>query len=238
MFALVSNECCFLLDVVRLAHVQIGPRELFIFDPAAIAPVLSSTKIEKGPFYGSIEPSLNATRDKKWYKQRRKIWDYAFKQCKEFGWEKFTLYVTFSDADMNLALTELGYYVEDSTGQLLERLEKNGSKPVLLYRLYADYSFDIMALLAFGRSTNFLTGTASDEADKIISDVQAGIYAFGLFLHVPWIMSILTTISSVAGPLKNWQDYSVEQVTLRKKVRGRFPSGLEILFVIADRSYR
>lgn len=59
-----------------------GPRELVIFDAEAITPVLGFASITgKGPFYDSMETSVNTTRDKEFHRKRRKVWDNAFKIC-------------------------------------------------------------------------------------------------------------------------------------------------------------
>lgn len=69
-------------DTSKVNECQ-GPRELTIFDPAAISVILgASSKLHKGPFYGSTSPeSLHTTRDSDFHRKRRKIWDLAFKQC-------------------------------------------------------------------------------------------------------------------------------------------------------------
>jgi hypothetical protein len=59
-----------------------GPRELIVFDPKAINPILGfgSKTPQKGPFYSGPLESLHTTRDPTFHKKRRKVWDMAFKQ--------------------------------------------------------------------------------------------------------------------------------------------------------------
>ncbi|KAL4926701.1 uncharacterized protein BDV17DRAFT_149951 [Aspergillus undulatus] len=58
----------------------IGPRELVIFDAAAVTPVLGFASVTgKGPFYDSMETSVNTTRDRVFHRKRGKVWDNAFK---------------------------------------------------------------------------------------------------------------------------------------------------------------
>lgn len=84
MFALVSLHRA-LRKLVLINGITIGPRELVIFDPAALIPVLGSGSITgKGPFYDSLETSVSTTRDKEFHRKRRKIWDNAFKKCEQF----------------------------------------------------------------------------------------------------------------------------------------------------------
>lgn len=65
-----------------MANRTPGPRELIVFDPAAVNQILgASSKLQKGPFYGAMEQSLHTTQDHDFHRKRRKIWDIAFKQC-------------------------------------------------------------------------------------------------------------------------------------------------------------
>lgn len=60
-------------------YVRVGPRELSVLDTAALIPMLGA-RMEKGPFYGAMERSVHTNRDAAFHKQRRKVWDMAFKQ--------------------------------------------------------------------------------------------------------------------------------------------------------------
>jgi hypothetical protein len=63
-------------------YVRTGPREIAIFDPAAVQPLLGFKSLTtKGPFYDVMETSLHLNRDKVFHRQRRKIWDNAMKEC-------------------------------------------------------------------------------------------------------------------------------------------------------------
>jgi hypothetical protein len=59
-----------------------GPRELTIFDVDAIPAILGvQSKTSKGPLYDIMEKSLHLNRDKQFHRQRRRVWDNAFKAC-------------------------------------------------------------------------------------------------------------------------------------------------------------
>ena len=63
-------------------YIRTGPRELLVCDAEAVNPLLGyQSKTLKGPFYGSMELSIHTNRDKIFHRQRRKIWDNAFKKC-------------------------------------------------------------------------------------------------------------------------------------------------------------
>jgi hypothetical protein len=62
-----------------------GPRELTIFDVNAISAIYGvQAKTTKGPFYDIMEKSLHLNRDKQFHRQRRRIWDNAFKNSWSF----------------------------------------------------------------------------------------------------------------------------------------------------------
>jgi len=55
---------------------------LTIFDADAISTILGvQSKTSKGPLYDIMEKSLHLNRDKQFHRQRRRIWDNAFKAC-------------------------------------------------------------------------------------------------------------------------------------------------------------
>jgi hypothetical protein len=64
----------------RYVLINSGPRELTIFDVDAISAIYGvQSKMTKGPFYDIMEKSLHLNRDKQFHRQRRRIWDNAFK---------------------------------------------------------------------------------------------------------------------------------------------------------------
>ncbi|QGA22244.1 hypothetical protein EYB26_009960 [Talaromyces marneffei] len=183
-------------------YVRTGPRELVIFDPAALTPVLGFASITgKGPFYDSMETSVNTSRDKEFHRKRRKIWDNAFKK----------------------SLSDYGPRIEEFTGQLIERIEKNDGKPILLNEICIHYSYDVMSALAFGDPMGFLKGDSNDVANSVLDNIQKGVDAIGLLLHVPWLMGTLTTFSWAIGPMRQWNEYSEQLVVLRKKMKNPKP---------------
>ncbi|KAL5047501.1 hypothetical protein BDW71DRAFT_213947 [Aspergillus fruticulosus] len=101
--------------------VRTGPRELVIFDAAAITPVLGFASVTgKGPFYGLMETSVNTTSDRAFHRKRRKVWDNAFK----------------------ISLADYAPRVEEFTSQLLVRIGNNLGKPILPNEICIHYSYD------------------------------------------------------------------------------------------------
>ena len=150
----------------------------------------------KGPFYDVMEKSLHLNRDKVFHRQRRRIWDNA----------------------MKTSLSDFAPQIEKFTDQLLMRLrdEEGNSVPLLEYATY--YAYDVMAALAFGQPMGFIKGESSDVAESILSTFTTSLDAMGFMYHMPWLMNALGVLTSVAGPMKQWKDWSVNQMKARMAV--------------------
>lgn len=75
-----------------------------------------------------------------------------------------------------------------------------------------------MSALAFGEEMGFVTGEVDDVANEILQNTQSGVDAIGLLLHVPWLMTTLTTFSWIIRPMRKWNEWSRDQAERRKKV--------------------
>lgn len=178
-------------------YVRTGPRELSIFDPEAVQALYGfQSRTSKGPFYDVMEKSLHLNRDRPWHRQRRKIWDNA----------------------MKTSLSGFAPHIEETCDQLLERLRKAQGEPVLLLETMTYFSYDVMSALAFGKSMGFTTGNSNEAADSILNTFTEGLSAMGVMYHMPWLMNALGVLTSLAGPLKDWTDWSVSQMKMRMKV--------------------
>lgn len=178
-------------------YVRTGPRELTIFDPEAIQAILGfQSKTSKGPFYDIMEKSLHLNRDRVWHRQRRKVWDNA----------------------MKTSLSGFAPHIGEACDQLLKRLQQAEGKPILLLETMTYFSYDVMSKLAFGQAMGFTTGESSEIADKILSTFTQGLSAMGIMYHMPWLMNALGVLTSLAGPLKDWTDWSVSQMKARMAV--------------------
>ncbi|RDW71423.1 hypothetical protein BP6252_07986 [Coleophoma cylindrospora] len=177
-------------------YVRTGPRELSIGDPRAIPHILGvSSKAFKGPFYDSMEDSVNTTRDRVFHKQRRKVWDSSMK----------SLLQTYSPV------------LEGFTDIFLSRLSCQLGDPIEIRTIANHYSYDVMTQLAYGKAGGFLSGTAGKTIDAVISGIKEGVDVIGLLYHVPWALNLVVTFGSVGGPIKTWNDWSKHAVAERKK---------------------
>lgn len=91
--------------------------------------------------------------------------------------------------------------------------------PLLEYMTY--YSYDVMAALAFGKPMGFIKGEQNDVAKSILNTMTGSLAAFGLLHHMPWLMNTLGVVTSLAGPMKEWTDWSVSQMKARMAVSTR-----------------
>lgn len=178
--------------------VRTGPRELSVTDPKAISLIYGFTsKTFKGPAYASMEESVSTTRDKVFHKERRQVWDSSMKSL----------------------LFRYSPQLELFTDSLLRQIRLNLGQPILINDLAVHYSYDVMTQLAFGESEGFVDGSSSQSADNVVGGIHMAFDAIGLFSHVPWIMTLLTTFASLPGPMRVVNDWS-DQALRRRKQRG------------------
>ncbi|EUC47469.1 hypothetical protein COCMIDRAFT_24632 [Bipolaris oryzae ATCC 44560] len=191
-------------------YVRTGPRELTIFDADAIQSILGTrSKTTKGPFFDVMERSLHLNRDKAFHRQRRRVWDNAFKT----------------------SLSTYAPEVEHFTEQLLAKLRSEEGQPIPLSEYTSHYSYDVMAALAFGKSMGFIKGEQSDVAASILATFTNSVHALGYMYHMPWLMNTIGVLTSFAGPMKEWRDWSVSQMRARMKVRDARPDLISHLIV-------
>lgn len=148
-----------------------------------------------------MEKSLHLNRDKAFHRQRRRVWDTAFKA----------------------SLSTYAPKVEHFTDQFAERLRKEEGNPITLLQYTTYYSYDTMAALAFGKPMGFIKGEQSDVAASILATFTNSVQALGYMYHMPWLMNTVGVLTSFAGPMKEWRDWSVSQMRERMKV-GLFPA--------------
>lgn len=149
-----------------------------------------------------METSLHLNRDKVFHRQRRKVWDNAMKS----------------------SLSDFGPHIEKFTDQLLTRLRNEEGKLVPLLKYTTYYSYDVMAALAFGKPMGFIKGEQSDVAASILATFTNGVQAMGYMYHMPWLMNALGVLTSVAGPMKEWRDWSVNAMKSRMAVSHVIPA--------------
>jgi hypothetical protein len=131
--------------------------------------------------------------------------------------------VSFCISDSNailtrIALSDLAPIIEEFTEQVLIRLRGHEGSPVPLHEYMSFYTYDTLATLAFGKPMGFIKGEQNDEAQAIHDMMNGTLAAFGLLQHLPWMLKAMDTIGSLAGPMKQWRDWSVSQMKARMAV--------------------
>ncbi len=88
------------------------------------------------------------------------------------------------------SLSDYGASIEEFTFTLLSRLQRSLGKEVDINELCMFYSYDA---------------------------VHDGVMAVGALVHIPWILTVVESIS-FAGPIRQFNLWSAEQVELRRNV--------------------
>jgi hypothetical protein len=117
-----------------------------------------------------------------------------------------------------IALSDFAPRVEEFTEQLLTRISDHQGRPVPLHEYMSFYTYDTMGALAFGKPMGFIKGEQDDEAQRIHDMMTGTLAAFGLMQHIPWLLKVIDTLGSLAGPMKEWRDWSVKHMQTRMAV--------------------
>ncbi|KAJ4299023.1 hypothetical protein N0V90_004267 [Kalmusia sp. IMI 367209] len=191
-------------------YVRTGPRELTIFDPAAIQPILGfGSKTTKGPFYGILEESLHMTRNKSFHRQHRKIWDVAIKHH----------------------LESFAFRVEEITSDLLARINASSKETIPLKALFREYSFDVIGVFAFGKPFGFITGQASKAEKEILAIIDASVHTKESLIHLPWLIEAISSVAPEIDARKRWNDWTKEQLKEQLATKDSLSSFMSRLIV-------
>ena len=120
---------------------------------------------------------------------------------------------------MKSSLADFASRIENLTDQLITRLRHESGIPIPLQRYTSYYAYDAMAAVAFGEPMGFIRSEQSETAASILSTLTNGVKVMGYMYHMPWLMNTLAVLTSVAGPIKEWRDWSVSQMKARMAVR-------------------
>lgn len=108
--------------------------------------------------------------------------------------------------------------IENFTDSFLTRIRSNLKTPITINHLALAYSYDASMHLAFGQAGGFISGQQSDTARKVMVALKSAGVAYGLFYHVPWIMTVVTAFAMLPGPLRGLNNWSEKMLIERKKV--------------------
>lgn len=196
-------------------YVRTGPRELLVFDAAAVHAVLGfGSRAAKGPFYDSVERSLHQTRDRTWHRQRRKVWDNGLKQL----------------------LADFEPRLEGFTAQLTEKIRRAGGAHVPLNEYCMYYAYDLMATLAFGKPMGFNAGVANEDGMRVLAIMEGGLTAIAALAPVPWFTKAVAGATQQVGPLKQWTEWNRERLVERRAMQDPKPDLIQYLLDATPRT--
>ncbi|KAI0808336.1 cytochrome P450 [Fomes fomentarius] len=162
--------------------VRIGPNEISIRHPSAVAPVMA---LAKGPQYhgrmlsdGTHLP-LIGIQDVDDHLRRRRPWNRAFSAS---------------------ALKEYEETIAGRARMLVSALERKAlaSQEVVLGKWFNYFAYDFMCDMAFGGGSELLQGGDENNVWKILDE---GMVIGTLLAHVPWLGIYLSHIPLATGPL-------------------------------------
>ncbi|KAJ7650724.1 cytochrome P450 [Roridomyces roridus] len=178
--------------------VRVGPNELSFCDKSAVAPMLGTRGMPKGPWWDGRNPenkkvrSLLGLRDPEEHQRRRRIWHRAFSAS---------------------ALKEYDLVVRNRLSQLVEILVDNSGKSMDLTQWMGHFMYDVMNDIVFGGGVELMR-----DGDK------HGLYAlFENFLpmallmsHVPWLGELTLWIPGFAKDVKKFRAHAINCAIERK----------------------
>ncbi|KAI0081603.1 high nitrogen upregulated cytochrome P450 monooxygenase 2 [Panus rudis PR-1116 ss-1] len=178
--------------------VRIGPNELSIRDSSAIAPLMGTTGLPKGPnWLGRImsppTPSVIAIRDPVQHMERRKGWNRAFTSA---------------------AVKEYEVPLIRRVKQLAELLLSHKGEPFDLSEAIDYFTYDFMGEMVFGGFTDMLL-----EGDKhgLWGLIEKGVLAGTVFEYIPWITVHLQKIPAFNNSVQRMRAFGIAKACERHK---------------------
>ncbi|KAH8894611.1 cytochrome P450 [Thozetella sp. PMI_491] len=174
--------------------VRVGPREVSINRPSAIAAIYGPTKsLNKGRWYANNNEDSNFvhllnTRDMDMHKRRKRAWERGL------GFRALATYEPRVRSKVDLLISRLG------TGKPIDVSE---------YALY--FGFDVMGEVGFSKDFNMLEKCESHPA---ITQLHALMDFLGLLGHVPWLMALARQIrGEKSGPIRfiEWCNHEIRR---------------------------
>ncbi|KAJ5158309.1 Cytochrome P450 [Penicillium coprophilum] len=178
--------------------VRVGPAELSIKHPDAIAAIHSSkSACIKSPWYDILRPhrSVFGTRDRAEHQRRRRVWDHAFRPA---------------------ALKEYEPSMQACVNQLVEKVGKNaaGGTAVNMTEWFGCLMFDIIGELAFGESFGTLVSGKPHYMMQYLHDSNVST---GIMIRAVWIIMVFRTIPIINRGLQQFLDFS--EMAMEKRLK-------------------
>ncbi|KAI0528278.1 cytochrome P450 [Xylaria bambusicola] len=178
--------------------LRVGSNDLSIVHPKAVQIIYGQgTKCRKADWYDLTYPrvSLQSTRNDALHSRWRRVWSTAFgdRHLRDYE-ERMIQY----------------------RARLIKVLEESAGQSLDMTRWFANYSFDVMGELAFGRSFDMLETSVEHETIKLLT---AGSAALGSKLPM-WFFRIMIGIPGAASSWWSFLEYCIAQLDNRIQRKG------------------
>ena len=175
--------------------VRVGSNDLSITDPNIMEVANGkNTNVTKGWWYDNDAPltSMHTTRSREFHDRRRKVWVPAFSEK---------------------AIRDYETRVTPLVDLLVEKIAAKKGAPVDAKTWFNLFSFDAMALLAFGKNYGMLERGEKHWALELLDE---GMQPLAYFLP-SWFFRLLTKIPFAAEGYNKFVKFCVDELTWRVK---------------------
>jgi tryprostatin B 6-hydroxylase len=173
--------------------VRIGSNDLSITDPTIMEAAYGrNSEVTKSWWYDNDYPlsSMHTTRDREKHDKRRKVWVPAFSEK---------------------AIRDYETRITDLEKLLVAKIAEHKNKPVDVKVFFNLFSFDVMALLAFGKNYGMLE---KGEKHWALDLLDEGMQPLAYFLPT-WLFRLLIAIPGAAGGFHKFVQFCVDELSWR-----------------------
>ena len=195
-FNILKSDAYYKLQALHKKYgriVRIGSDDLSITDPNIMETAYGrNSRVSKGWWYDNDYPlsSMHTTRDKTLHEKRRKVWVPAFSEK---------------------AIRDYEGRISGYTDLLIEKIAAYKGQPVDVKVWFNLFSFDAMALLAFGKNYGMLERGEKHWALDLLSE---GMQPLAYFLPT-WLFRLLTKIPGAASGYQKFVKFCVDELSWR-----------------------
>lgn len=173
--------------------VRVGSNDLSIIEPTIMEDAYGrDSKVTKSHWYDNDAPltSMHTTRDRKVHDARRKVWSPAFSEK---------------------AIRDYETRIQGFEEKVVEKFGAANGKPVDVRTWFNLFSFDAMALLAFGKNYDMLEhGEKHWALDLLDEGMQPLAYFFP-----SWFFKMMTQIPGAGAGYKKFVKFCVDELSWR-----------------------
>lgn len=195
-FKVANSDAYYKLQALHKRYgriVRIGPNDLSVTDPTIMETAFGrNSRVEKGWWYDNDYPlsSMHTTRSKALHEKRRKVWAPAFSEK---------------------AIRDYETKINGLSDLLVSKIAALKGQRVDMKTWFNLYSFDAMALLAFGKNYGMLERGEKHYALEMLDE---GMQPLAYFLPT-WFFRILTKIPGAAAGYMKFVKFCRDELSWR-----------------------